>query len=118
MTAPSVSLIGSFRQHYPDIRQAARIFTAAGLTVKSPPISRIIDPERDYVRFEADPPEATDLQIQAETFTSIFSSDFVYVVDPGGYIGQMTAYELGRITERGIAVYYAEPPKGFRIDVP
>jgi len=64
MTPPSVSLIGSFRQHYADIREAARIFTAAGMTVKSPPISRIIDPEWDYVRFEADPPEATDLEIK------------------------------------------------------
>lgn len=80
--------------------------------MKSPPISRIIDPQQDYVRFLTDPPEATDLEIQAETLKKIFSSDFVYVVDPGGYIGQMTAYELGRITERGMAVYYAQP-QGF-----
>ena len=118
MTPLSVSLIGSLRQHYADIRKAARIFTSAGMTVKSPPSSRIIDPQRDYVRFDADPPEATDLEIQARTFKNIFSSDFVYVVDPGGYIGQMTAYELGRITERGMPVYYAEPPQGVRIDVP
>src|SRR5690349_18099419 len=98
MTPPTVSLIGSFRQHYADIRETARIFTAAGMTVKSPPISTIIDPERDYVRFEADPPEATDLEIQARTFKNLFTSDFVYIVDPGGYIGQLTAYELGRIT--------------------
>jgi hypothetical protein len=35
----------------------------AGAPVQ-PPISRIIDPARDYVRFETDPPEATDLVIR------------------------------------------------------
>ncbi|GGP41996.1 hypothetical protein GCM10010185_11600 [Saccharothrix coeruleofusca] len=48
----------------------------------------------------------------------IFSSDFVYVVNPGGYIGRTTAYELGRVHERGMAVYYAEPPKDIPIEVP
>ena len=118
MTRPSVSLIGSFRRHYAEIRQAARIFTVAGMTVKSPPISRVIDPDRDFVRFETDPPKATDLEIQTATMEKIFSSDFVYVVNPGGYIGQMTAHELGRIVERGMAVYYAELPEGFPLEVP
>lgn len=118
MTRPSVSLIGSFRRHYAEIRKTARIFLAAGMTVKSPPISRVIDPERDFVRFEADPPEAADHEIQAATLGKIFSSDFVYVVNPGGYIGQMTAHELGRVIERGIAVYYAAMPEGFPIEIP
>jgi ADP-ribose pyrophosphatase YjhB (NUDIX family) len=118
VTQASVSLIGSFRQHYVEICQVARIFTAAGMTVKSPPISRIIDSGQAYVRFETDPPKATDVEIQAETLKKIFSSDFVYVVNPGGYIGQMTAYELGRVAERGMAIYYAEPPKGILLDVP
>lgn len=94
------------------------MFIAAGMTVKSPPVSRIIDPERDFVRFDADPTGATDLEIQAATMEKIFSSDFVYVVNPGGYIGQMTAHELGRIVERGMAVYFAEPPEGLVINVP
>ena len=118
MTGPSVSLIGSFRRHYAEIQEAARVLTAAGITVKSPPMSRIIDPERDFVRFAEDPPEATDLEIQAATMAKIYSSDFVYVVNPGGYIGQMTAHELGRVVERGMAVYYAELPQGFPIEVP
>jgi ADP-ribose pyrophosphatase YjhB (NUDIX family) len=118
MTCPSVSLIGSFRRHYAEIRETARIFTAAGITVRSPPISRVIDPEKDFVRFASDPPVATDLEIQAATMEKIFSSDFVYVVNPGGYTGLMTAHELGRIIERGMAVYYAEPPEGLLFEVP
>lgn len=73
-------------------------------------MSRIIDLDREFVRFESDPPQASDGELQDATLEKIFSSDFVYVVNPKGYIGLHTAYELGRIHERGIAVYYAEPP--------
>lgn len=117
MIPPSVSLIGSFRRHYPEVWKAAKIFGAAGMTVKSPPMSRIVDRERAFVRFASDPPLASDLDLQAATMDKIFSSDFVYVVNPGGYIGADTTLELGRIVERGMAVYYAEPPR-LLIDVP
>lgn len=118
MIRPSVSLIGSFRQHYPQVLEAARAFADAGMTVKSPPLSRITDERREFVRFASDPPLSSDHAIQAATLEKIFTSDFVYVVNPGGYIGRTTAYELGRIHERGLAVYYAEPPKDLPIDVP
>jgi ADP-ribose pyrophosphatase YjhB (NUDIX family) len=115
---PAVSLIGSFRQHYPEVREAAKIFMTAGMTVKSPPMSRITDHGREFVRFESDPPLSLDHDIQVVALKKIFSSDFIYVVNPGGYIGRTTAYELGRIHERGIAVYYAEPPRDLPIEVP
>ncbi|MGK8506350.1 NUDIX hydrolase [Nocardia asiatica] len=118
MTRPSVSIIGSFRRHYEQVRQAAEIFMAAGMKVKSPPISRIIDLDREFVRFESDPPSASDLDIQVATLQRIFSSDFVYVMNPDGYVGRTTAYELGRIHERGMAVYYAEHPKDLLVPIP
>ena len=118
MTLPSVSLIGSFRQHYQEVRKSAEIFAAAGITVKSPPISRIIDQGQEFVRFESDPPLISDHAIQAATLEKIFTSDFVYVVNPDGYIGRATAYELGRVHERGMAVYYAESPKDLLVEVP
>lgn len=118
MIRPSVALIGSFRQHYREVRESAAIFTAAGMTVNSPPMSQIIDGDREFVRFQSDPPQASDRDIQAATLKKIFSSDLVYVVDPGGYIGRATAYELGRIHERGMAVYYAEPPKDLSVEIP
>lgn len=118
MIQPSVSLVGSFRQHYEEVVKAAGVFAAAGMLVKSPPVSKIVDRGRGFVRFESDPVLATDRELQAAALGKIFTSDFVYVVDPGGYIGRATAYELGRIHERGMAVYYAEPPGDLAIDVP
>jgi ADP-ribose pyrophosphatase YjhB (NUDIX family) len=114
---PSVSLVGSFRQHYPEVLKAAQVFSDAGMVVKSPPLSPIAT-HGDFVRFASDPPLSSDHAIQAATLEKIFSSDFVYVVNPDGYIGRTTAYELGRIHERGVAVFYAEPPEDLPIDVP
>jgi len=56
MTNPSVSVVGSFRQHYPQVAHASRIFAAAGITVRSPVISRIVNPGEEFPRFESDPP--------------------------------------------------------------
>ena len=118
MIRPSVALIGSFRQHLEEVRECARVFAAAGFTVKSPPLSRAIDENRRFVRFESDPPTSSDREIQAAALENIFSSDLVYVVNPGGYIGPATAYELGHVRERGMAVYYAEQPVDLPIEVP
>ncbi|AQW56128.1 hypothetical protein ACIQPP_39025 [Streptomyces violaceusniger] len=92
--------------------------TFDGLVVKSPPICRIVNHGHDFVRCESDPPESSDHDLQAATLEKIFASDLVYVVNPGGYIGRTTAYELGCVHERGMAVYYAEPPKDLPIAVP
>lgn len=86
--------------------------------MKSPPPAPLRDSDREFVLFESDPPLSLDHRIQAATLEKIFSSDFVYVVNPGGYIGRTTAYELGHIHQRGMAVYYAEPPKDLPIEVP
>jgi ADP-ribose pyrophosphatase YjhB (NUDIX family) len=118
MTGPSVSVVGSFRQHYPQVAHATRIFAAAGITVRSPVISRIVNPGEEFPRFESDPPLSADHHIQAATFEKIFASDFVYVVAPAGYVGRTTSYELGRVHERGIPVYFSEPPRDLPIEVP
>lgn len=114
----SVSLIGSFRQHYNDVVKAARIFADSGMHVLSPADSRIINPGEGYVRFESDSPNCSNEALQAKTFEKLFASDVVYVVAPNGYIGPATCLELGRLLERGIPVYYSEPPRDLPILIP
>lgn len=113
-----VAIIGSFRKHYEQVLAAARRFEDAWIAVLSPPLSRIANPGADFVRFETDPLESADHQIQAETLARILSADFVYVVAPGGYIGRTTSYELGRVHARGIPVYYSQQPEDLPIPVP
>jgi hypothetical protein len=111
----TVAIIGSFRKHYEQVVRAARHFEAVSVAVLSPPISRIVNPGADFVRFETDRLDSADHQIQSETFSRIFAADFVYVVAPGGYIGRTTSYELGRVHARGIPVYYSERPEDLPI---
>ncbi|MFI5712027.1 NUDIX domain-containing protein [Kribbella sp. NPDC051620] len=118
MSRPTVALIGSFRKHYDEVVEAARSLSTAGATITSPPILPIRDLGENFVRFESDPHSALDHQIQEATLEKIFRSDVVYVVNPGGYIGRTTAYELGRIRERGMAVFFAEEPKDLPIEIP
>lgn len=117
MTKVSVSVIGSFRQYYSHVILAVRDFESAGLSVRSPVVSRIVNPGDDYPRFETDSPQSSDQFIQAATLAKILSSDFVYVVAPGGYVGRTTCYELGRVQERSIPVYFSALPLDLPIEV-
>jgi len=117
MRTTSISIIGSFRQHYSQVVAAARVFEMAGIRVESPALSKIVNPDDDFVRFESDPPSCSDLTIQQATLGKILNSDFVYVVCPDGYIGRTTSYELGQVHHRGIPVYFSELPNDLPIEV-
>ncbi|HZM76381.1 MAG TPA: NUDIX domain-containing protein [Candidatus Limnocylindrales bacterium] len=118
MTALAISLIGSFRQYYSEVRRAAEVFVSASLEVRSPTICEITNEGAPFVRFKSDPPNSLDHHIQTATFDKILSSDVIYVVAPNGYIGPTTNLELGRILERGLPVFYSERPQDLPIPVP
>lgn len=118
MAAVSVSIIGSFRQYYPQATLAVKEFESLGVNVISPVVSRIVNPGDEYARFETDPPQSSDQLIQATTLEKILSSDLIYVVAPGGYVGRTTCYELGRVHERSIPVYFSAPPLDLPIEIP
>lgn len=109
--SPSISLIGSFRRHYGLIRDIAEFFLANGVTVPSPSFSRILDPEASYLRFECDPPELSDHDIQAVTLARLLASEAVYVVAPGGYIGLDTSMEIGHILQARVPLFFSAPIK-------
>jgi len=114
----SVSIIGSFRQNYDAVIQVAEEFESLGVTVSSPAVSRIINPGAGFVRFETDSPWLPDQLIQAAALRRILSSDLVYVVAPGGYVGITTCYELGRVQECRIPTYFSAAPRDLPIAVP
>jgi len=118
VTNPSVAIIGSFRRYYKQIADAAREFEAAGICVTSPTVSRIVNPGDQYVRFETDCQHSADHTIQRIVLSRILNSDLIYVVVPEGYIGRTTCYELGRVQERGIPVFFSEPPRDLPIEIP
>ncbi|MFF3657717.1 hypothetical protein [Streptomyces olivochromogenes] len=87
------------------------------MEIRSPSLSSILDTSVEFVRFTSDPVDATDHEIQLHTLRRILSSDLVYVVAPGGYIGRTTCYEIGRVHERGVPAFFSEYPKDLPIVV-
>lgn len=110
-------MIGSFRRHYDEVVAAVVELAESGLVVTTPPVSVITNPGDLFVRFELDPPHVTDGEIQALTLQKILCSDAVYVVAPNGYIGRTTCYELGRVHQKGIPVFYSEVPVDLPLEV-
>lgn len=114
----SAAVIGSFRRHYVPVIQAVKEFESFGVRVTTPAVSRIINPGGSYVRLETDSPALSDQCVQADTMRKIFAADLVYVVARDGYIGYATWYELGRVHERHMPVYYSDVPLDVPIDMP
>lgn len=114
MTDVKVAILGSFRQHYPEVLKAISEFERVGIQILSPTVSRIINPDQNFVRFETDSLNSTDSEIQLKTLSKIFAADLVFVVAPNGYIGRTTCYEIGRVHERQIPVFFSN----FPLDLP
>lgn len=112
------SIIGSFRKYYGGVVSLINRFAAAGVVVLSPKASDIIDPTAEFVVLRSDDPNHRDEEIELIALHRILRSDFVYVWNPEGYLGRTTCYEIGRIAERQIPLYFLEPPRDLPIIVP
>jgi hypothetical protein len=115
---PTVSIIGSFRQHYGDVMAAWLEFQHAGWTVTSPLGSSIIEEGIPFVRFNTDEPSWDDPTVQTVALHRILRACFTYVVAPGGYVGRTTCYELGRIVQANQPVYFSAQPVDLPLAVP
>ena len=111
-------IIGSFRKYYCDVLEVIKIFEANGFSILSPKYSNITRNEDGFVILASDNPKFTHIDIQTMVFHRAFRSDFVYVWNPDGYVGKTTCYEIGRLIERKIPLYYKEYPLDVPIYVP
>lgn len=115
---PSISIIGSFRRFYDLVRETAEFLAANDAEVRSPSMCRIVNPDDQYVRFECDPPDSSDHDIQDATLARLLASDAVYVIAPDGYIGLDTSMEIGQLRQARVPLYFSEPPRNVTIAVP
>lgn len=112
------SIIGSFRKYYEDIVEIIDLFEDIGISILSPKKSYVTDPDREFVFLESDDLNYTPVEIQLIAFNRILRSNFVYVYCPHGYIGRTTAYEIGRVVERQIPIFFSDMPKDLPIFLP
>lgn len=100
-------IVGSYRKFYPDIRQVITIFENGGISVLSPPKSRIVNPGSSFAIFETD--KSCDVHsIESGHLSALARADFVYFYDPQGYTGINAAFELGCAWVQGIPIIALE----------
>lgn len=109
------SIIGSFRKYYHQISLTIELFENNGIHILSPKQSTILNPQDEFVIFESDDENYLPEEIELIALHRILRSDFVYVYNPNGYIGRTTAYEIGRVTEKVIPIFFKEMPKDLPI---
>lgn len=111
MATMKCTVSGSFRRFYKEICKARRIFEKNGIIVLSPSISKIVNPQKDFPMLESDSKESTKKEIEDKHLEAIEKSDFLYVVCPGGYIGNSVRFEMGYAQGREKLIYSSDPPK-------
>lgn len=112
-----VSIIGSFRKYYDEIKEIIVLLNKNSIEVLSPKLSDITHSVENFVIFASDNQQLTPAQIQIDTLNRILKSDVVYVFDPNGYIGRTTCYEIGVLRTTTIPLFFLENPKDLPIVV-
>lgn len=103
---------GSFDKFKPEIDLAIDELNELGVSVLSPskgwlykPLHKIFNPKEDKFR---PLPSETGMgikQIEDDFLSSIRKSDFLYVINPEGYIGNVVGLEIGFAIASGISVF-------------
>lgn len=101
-------IIGSFRKHYNQMVDIIDIFNKNAIEVLSPREAIIINPEDEFVVFDYDPKDLSDKEIEDKVLEKMHNVDFVYLYNPGGYIGLSASFEIGYCHAHGIKVYAFE----------
>lgn len=102
-----VVISGSFRKHYREIVNTISSFETEGFEVLSPRASKILNPGADFVILESDAGRNPD-QIERSHLDAIYEADALYVVNPGGYIGNAGALEIGWALGFCKPIFFAE----------
>lgn len=113
MNTKRIAIIGSFQRtdNYVLIQKIIALFKKVGLTVVSPTGALVTENREGFIVFESDNNMLTNEKIQHDTLEKIFSAHIVYVVNINGYVGKTTCYEIGRVLERKIPLYFYSYPK-------
>ena len=111
--AMRIAVIGSFGRHYDAVERAMAVFAQAGMAIASPRAGALLADSED-VRFTDDDPGLGEAELQVFTLERIMAADVVYVVAPDHYVGRATSYEIGRLVQAAVPMYFSasvsDPP--------
>ena len=105
----SATISGSFNKHLDTIQKKALQFRQKGIEVLSPKLTGPVSLSGGFIRLADD--EGTPAEIESRHLAAILRSDFLYVINPGGYIGRSVAFEIGYALSKNIPIYSLEIPE-------
>lgn len=103
---------GSFSKHFDEIQRVHKLFTQNGIEVLAPKNSELITQTNGFALFEDEAnldPRLVELQY-LHKIKQLGSEGFSYFVNPDGYIGKSTSYELGIAQLTNIRCFFMEHP--------
>ena len=113
-----IGIIGSFKQYFDEIVDLKTKLQKLGHEITNPSGNMLTKSHVDFVRTDFDNINCADWEIQTEVFYKLFASDFVYVLVINNYIGKTTSYEVGRLIQRKIPLFFSDQPNDLPILVP
>jgi NTP pyrophosphatase (non-canonical NTP hydrolase) len=108
VTTLNCTISGSFRRFLEQVKAAMRDCAENEVNVLSPRSGSVIGEENGFVFLEGDSGEPKD--IEAHHLQSIRRSDFLFVVNPDGYIGPNATLEVGYALALSVPVFCLQVP--------
>jgi hypothetical protein len=103
-----VTISGSYRKHFDRLIRAKKDFQSLGAEVLRPHSDEITNADEELVRLEGDPEDIR--AVQEKQLKALKDCDFVYVVNPGGYLGPSATLEVGYAYRAGTPIITSETP--------
>jgi len=107
-------LHGSFRKHFKEMVAAHKLFSGAGIEVLAPELSEIKKIEDGFAVLASDPQDADPRLIELlylRNLKRLGANGFSYFLNPEGYIGKSSSYELGIAQISNVRCFFSEKAK-------
>lgn len=109
MSHIKATVSGSFTRHLVEIQRAVAELTEHGVRILSPEQPTIVETVDGFVFVASDRHRSVKL-VQDRHLASIAHSDFLWLEDSDGYVGQSAALEIGFAIGLGIPIYSRSLP--------
>ena len=101
---------GSFRKFYTQVVELIDEFGDLGMEVLSPAKSEIVNPGGEFVILKSDHSEFIK-DLEQKHLDAIKNADFLYICNPGGYVGKSASVEIGYAHALEKPIYSMERPE-------
>lgn len=106
--SPSVTMAGSFR-FKPLMDQIRNQFEEDGFQVLAPPRGNVVGQIDNFPMLEGDNPTDDPLDLEDQFLMAGMASDLIYIVNPDGYMGDLSSFETGVFGAWGVPIYSYQP---------